>query len=270
MNDLLPTLGIEHLRPVLTALLLPPVPLLVLVLIGSWWSATRRGLGRALVVLGAAGIWLTGTVAAGEWLQRVLLAPSALPAAELARIKRDVAAGKPVAVLVLGGGRELNAPEYGAANLPPLALERLRYGAWLAAATGAPLAYAGGVGHAERGGPSEAEVAARIAATQFGRPLRWREDESRDTRENAARATALLRSAGVREVLLVTHGWHLPRAQRAFNDAAAREPSLRVTPAGMGLAPRAMRPALRWMPSGEGYALVRHVLREQLGLWLGA
>jgi uncharacterized SAM-binding protein YcdF (DUF218 family) len=273
MNELLQALDAAHLKPALTALLLPPVPLLLLMLAAVGIARTRRAPAIALALLAAAALWLSSTVAAGEWLQRVLLTPAPLPAAEIARVQREVAAGRQVAVLVLGGGREPQAPEYGGApNLPPLALERLRYGVWLARRTGAPLAFSGGLGHAATAeGPSEADAAARIAAEQFGVPLRWREGESRDTRGNAAHAVAQLRAAGVRELLLVTHGWHMPRARRAFEEAAARtSPALRITPAPMALAPRAMRPLLRWLPSDEGYALTRHVLREQFGLWMGA
>jgi uncharacterized SAM-binding protein YcdF (DUF218 family) len=270
LNDLLLALGAENAKPVLTALLLPPVPWLLLVLLAALVLRTRRAAGALMITVALAGLWFGSTVAAAEWLQRVLLAPpAALSAMDIARIKRDVAAGKPVVVLVLGGGREPHAPEYAAPNLPPLALERLRYGAWLAKATGAPLAFAGGVGHAQgSSGPSEAEVAARIAQAEFGVPLRWRESASRDTRENAKRALVLLRDAGVREVLLVTHGWHMPRARRAFDDAA--RDAVRIVPAPMGLAPSAMLPALLWMPSEEGFALTRRVWREQLGLWMGA
>jgi hypothetical protein len=38
----------------------------------------------------------------------------------------------------------------------------------------------------------------------------------------------------------------------------------------MGLGPRVERPALRWMPSVEGFELVRDVVHENLGWWLGA
>jgi uncharacterized SAM-binding protein YcdF (DUF218 family) len=270
LNDLLLAFGAENAKPVLTALLLPPVPWLLLVVLAALLLRTRRAAGGLLITVALAGLWFGSTVVAAEWLQRARLAPPpALSPADIARIKRDVAAGKPVVVLVLGGGREPHAPEYAAPSLPPAALERLRYGTWLAKATGAPLAFAGGVGHAQgASGPSEAEVAARIAQAEFGVPLRWRESASRDTRENAARALALLREAGVREVLLVTHGWHMPRARRAF-DQIARD-ALRIVPAPMGLAPSAMLPALRWMPSEEGFRLNHRVWREQLGLWMGA
>jgi uncharacterized SAM-binding protein YcdF (DUF218 family) len=193
-----------------------------------------------------------------------------MDAAALARAKRPGAAAHS-AIVVLGGGRDALAPEYGHASLPPLALERLRYALWLARETGLPVAFSGGVGHAQEGPPMEADIAARIAAQEFGRPLRWRESASRDTRENAARTLAMLRPDGITEIVLVTHGWHMTRALRAFQEAAARGgPAVRIVPARMGLAQRITHPVLRWVPSHEGLALVRQVWREQLGLWFGA
>ena len=73
------------------------------------------------------------------------------------------------------------------------------------------------------------------------------------------------------QVVLVTHGWHMPRALRAFKEAAAHEKAQwEIVPAPMGLGQSVERPALRWIPSAEGTQLVRVVLREKFGWWLGA
>jgi uncharacterized SAM-binding protein YcdF (DUF218 family) len=94
---------------------------------------------------------------------------------------------------------------------------------------------------------------------------------SRDTRENAQYSAALLRDLDVQQVVLVTHGWHMPRALRAFKDAAAREKAQwEIVPAPMGLGQSVERPALRWIPSSEGVQLVRAVLREKFAVLLGA
>ena len=265
-------LGIESWKPVLSSLLLPPVPLLVLSLVGARLILWRRGWGWLLVVLASASIWLSACAAVGEWLQGTLLSPPpALSAERMAALRRDMASRQSGAVVVLGGGREANAPEYGVASLSPLALERLRFGIWLGRQTGAPLMFSGGLGHASTPGASEAEVAAAIAASEFGRPLRWVESRSRDTRENAQFAAAVLKESRVEHVVLVTHGWHMPRALRAFRDAAARAGATwELVPAPMGLASRIERPTLRWVPSSEGFLLVRVVLREKIGWWLGA
>ena len=43
-----------------------------------------------------------------------------------------------------------------------------------------------------------------------------------------------------------------------------------IEAAPMGLATRAQLPSLPWLPSGEGMLHVRRVLREALGLLMGA
>lgn len=131
--------------------------------------------------------------------------------------------------------------------------------------------YSGGLGHQAQPGATEADVAAAVAAREFVRPLRWTEPKARDTRENALFSTTMLAGQGIEQVVLVTHAWHMPRALRAFRDAAvAKDAKWDVVAAPMGLSARVERPVLRWMPSSEGQWLVRAVLRERLGLLLGA
>jgi uncharacterized SAM-binding protein YcdF (DUF218 family) len=269
MNNAFVLLGIESWKPVLTMLLLPPVPFLVLLLLGARLMLPRRGWGWTLIVLGVAGLWLTSTAAAGRWLEQIVLrVPPALRADRIQALKAETKGGA-AAIVVLGGGLEPYAPEYGVTNLSPLSIERLRYGLWLSRETGLPVAFSGGSGWAQpMQGATEAEVAARIATQEFGRPLRWTEGESRDTHENAARTVPLLRKAGVTHILLVTHGWHMPRAAQHFEAAGAG--AMRIEPAPMGLAKRLLAPPLDWLPGADGLTRVRHVLRESIGRLLGA
>jgi uncharacterized SAM-binding protein YcdF (DUF218 family) len=269
MNSLLSLLGIEAWKPVLTALVLPPVPWLVLSLIGARTILWRRGVGWLLVLLSAAGLWFSSTTVFGEWFTRFALTPPPpLSAEAISELRKFATAQKePVAIVVLGGGRESRAPEYGLSNLSPTSLERLRYALWLSRETGAPVAFSGGVGYEGDEGPAEAQVASRIAEREFLRPLRWIEDQSRDTRENARRSVALLKPAGVKRLIVVTHGWHMRRSLRNFEEAAHGE--MRIVPGPMGLAPTIERPVLRWLPSYQGYTLTRQALKEGLGLLLG-
>jgi uncharacterized SAM-binding protein YcdF (DUF218 family) len=176
-----------------------------------------------------------------------------------------------VAIVVLGGGRESLAPEYGVSNLAPRSIERLRYGLWLGRETKAPVAFSGGVSHAAAGLAAEAEIAANIAAQDFGRPLKWVETQSRDTRENAALTVGLLRPAGIKRIVVVTHGWHMPRAMNGFAEAVRRSGGeIELTAAPMGMAANSDRPALRWMPSIEGATRTRNALSEWLARLVGA
>jgi uncharacterized SAM-binding protein YcdF (DUF218 family) len=267
LNSLVILLGLETWKPVLTALLLPPVPLLLLVLIGARLIPVRRGAGWAVVFGSVVLLWLASCSGSAEWLSLTLLRPPpALGPERIKALKTD--SRTPTAIVVLGGGMEPHAPEYGAASLRYPSLERLRYGLWLARETGLPVAFSGGVGWAQPDATAEARIAARIAATEFGRPLKWTEDESRDTRENASYSIALLKRSGIRHIVLVTHGVHMPRALRAFEDAARGE--MRIEAAPMGLAQHVDRPLLRWLPSASGTIDVRAILRELVGRAVGA
>ena len=273
MNEIFQSLGIESWKPVLAALLLPPVPLLVLVLVGARLILWQRFLGWMLVLLSVILLWLGACAGVGEAMGRAFMSqPPPLSADRIATLKKAAAGGKPgVVVLMLGGGREAFAPEYGVASLSEQSLERLRYGVWLSRETGAPMMFSGGLGHASEPGTTEADVAAEIAQREFLRPIRWVEPKSSDTRENAQYSAALLRDLDVQQVVLVTHGWHMPRALRVFKEAGMREKAQwEIVPAPMGLGQSVERPALRWIPSAEGAQLVRAVLREKFAVLLGA
>jgi uncharacterized SAM-binding protein YcdF (DUF218 family) len=273
VNDLFVLLGIQSWKPILTALALPPVPWLLLMLIGARLMFWRRSASWLVMLVGAAGLWLSCTTGAGHWLERLALKPPpALAPDRIAEIKRITgSASNKVAIVVLGGGREAMAPEYGLANLNSLSLQRLHYGIWLSRQTGAPMLFSGGVGHAENVGTSEAEIAARIAERDYGKPLTWTETESRDTRENAVRSVALLKTGGITDIVLVTHGMHMPRAMRAFQLEAQRTGTpMRVWPAPMGMAQPSERSVMHWLPTNDGFQRVRYVVRELAGLLVGA
>lgn len=261
--------GLETYKPILTALALPPVPWLVLMLIGAALAYRRRRPAMLLLGLSAALIWLSACQGSGRWLQRTVLpAPPPLGQSELAALRQEgSAAAKPAtAIVVLGGGRMLHAPESGTSDLGTPSLERLRYGVRLARETGLPLAFSGGAGWAARvqSGASEAEIARRIAQRDFGHPVAWLETASRDTQENAQLSVPLLQAAGIRHIVLVTHASHMPRALGEFERAAAGQ--LRLTAAPMGYFGAADRGILDWLPSAEGFEQVRLVLRERLGM----
>ncbi len=268
MNDLFHLLGIEGLKPALGALLLPPVPLLVLLLVSVRLMARRRVLGWLGVLLACFGLWAMCTTAAGDALMHALLTtPRALDSARIAQLKQ----APRTAIVVLGAGRTLLAPEYGGPTLKPLTIERLRYGLWLARQTDLPVAYSGGVGYGSEPGPSEAEVAARVAKHDFGLALRWTEGLSRDTNENAIRTLALLAPLGIERIVLVTHGFHMQRALANFERAQhASQHRITIVPAPMGL--RADGPITfgDWLPSREGFALTYLALHEWVGRMMGA
>ena len=266
--DWLTSAGLGALKPALAALALPPVPFIALALLGAGLARRRPRTGRWLVVLACVGLWLGACVGTARWVERHGLdEPPALDAAQRAQLASRAAAGEPIAIVVLGGGMGEIAPEYGEADLNGASLTRLRYGVWLGRATNIPLAASGGLGWAASGtsAPPEAARMAEIARTELSTPLQWTETSSRDTHENAVNTVALLRPAGIREIVLVTQGWHMPRALREFRAAAASaSPTMRITPAPCGQAWPAASPWLDWMPSGEGSLRLHAVMHEVL------
>ena len=51
---------------------------------------------------------------------------------------------------------------------------------------------------------------------EFGVAVRWTEDRSRNTHENAVRSAEILRAAGIHRVVLVAHAFDMPRAVAEF------------------------------------------------------
>ena len=65
MNGLLTLLGIESWKPVMTALVMPPLPFFLLMLIGARLILPRRGLGWFVILLSMAGLWLSACAGMG-------------------------------------------------------------------------------------------------------------------------------------------------------------------------------------------------------------
>ena len=269
MNDLIVSIGLEDWKPLVSALLLPPLPLLLMILVGARLMYRRRLLAWSLILIGCTSLWITATPALGKWMRETVHpVPPALGEERIAELKRN---GEATAIVVLGGGKRDLSPEYGVSNLTLLGLERLRYGVWLARQTRLPVVFSAGLGFGAKPGPTEAEIAARIADREFGLPLKWLEDRSRDTTENGLLTVPLLRAHGIHRIVLVTHDFHMRRALRAFERAAAREGmTLQIVPAPMGMTPRYEWRATDFLPGRQGFTDSHLMLHETLGYWLGA
>lgn len=246
------------LKPVLLALVLPPTPGLLLILLGGL-VLRKRAIGRWILGAGFLFCWFSCTEWFANVLQPLLLnPPPALTAAQM----KDLAGRSDTAVLVLGGGSLAHVPERALGpDLSEFSIERLRHGIWLARRLNAPLGFTGGISVlGEPGRLPEAQLAQQIATQEFGFPLRWAEGGSRTTLENAHLSVPLLKADGVKRVVLVTHAMHLPRVLRAFRAEAPAD--LELIPAGIDY--RAYT-AWNWadsLPSGPGYRRNRYIWIE--------
>jgi uncharacterized SAM-binding protein YcdF (DUF218 family) len=202
----------QWFRFVAGLLILPPANLFLLFLAGLWVARRRRRLGAALQYGAVLLLYALSTpLVAGSLLRT-------LDAAEPVDVGSIPASGAG-AIVVLGGDME-ETPEYGGGTVGPLSLERVRYAARLARATSLPVLITGGV--LRFGERPIAELMRDVMTEDFGVGVRWIENRSPTTAENARLSTAMLRRDGIGTVVLVTHGFHMQRAIFAFAEAGLR------------------------------------------------
>jgi uncharacterized SAM-binding protein YcdF (DUF218 family) len=111
------------------------------------------------------------------------------------------------AIVILAGVKYANAPEYDGDTVNTTTLERIRYGIHLQKKTQLPILVTGG---APFGGSPEAEIMAATIHEDFRASVRWIENKSRDTSENAEFFAAILKQFGITNIALVSQAWHLP------------------------------------------------------------
>lgn len=196
-----------QLTNALTALMIPP-GLLILALGGGLALLRRRPrTARALLITATAGLYLLSMpIFATFLLQQWESAPLAPGAPEHAQ-----------AIVVLGGGKYPQSPEYGGDTVAAMSLVRLRYAATLQRRTGLPVLVSGG--SPEGSATDEAQTMRLALEREFRIPVRWSEGRSANTLENARLTRELLDRDGIRRIVLVTHAWHMPRARLAFEHA---------------------------------------------------
>ena len=243
------------LTKILATLILPPGGNLITGIAGIALLRRARLLGILLLVISFGSLLILSIPRVGDALVAGL---ESFPA----RGPQAVVAGEVGAIVILGGGRDTSAPEYGGETISDDTLARIRYGARLHRETGLPLVVSGGRVFDE--GTSEAALMGDVLVNEFGVEVRWQEDRSRNTAENARNVAELLGVEGVRAVLVVTHAVHMPRATEAFERAG-----LRPYAAPMGYTSGASDSAvLQWLPTLSGLKKSHMALHEHLGsLW---
>ncbi|HWW06126.1 YdcF family protein [Collimonas sp.] len=169
------------------------------------------------------------------------------------------------AIVILGGGRLENAPEYSDDDIPNYwTFARLRYGAKLQRQTGLPILVSGGMPEGSK--VSEAAVMANSLRDDFATPAKWLEGASDDTEQNAKFSARILVQAGVKKIILVTDTLQMPRAQMMFAHTG-----LDVVIAPTIFFSRDRITFLSFLPSGEGLRRSEYALHEWLGiLWYKA
>jgi uncharacterized SAM-binding protein YcdF (DUF218 family) len=237
------------------ALVLPPGGLLLLGLVGLlMW---RNRLGRHLLALSLILLLILSLPVTADLLHQVLERSPVLTAE---RLSLD----QPQAIVVLGGGRNLDAPEYDGDTVSLRTLARLRYAAKLSRKTGLPVIPSGGkpgaIGHAE------AVIARDLLQDEFGVPVLEIERRSNTTWENARYTAQLMKQHHIERIILVTDASHMSRSLYAF-----RRNGIQPTPAPtnfLSLVTHETSPLARYLPSATAIKGSRDALHEFVGmLW---
>ncbi len=236
-------------------LLLPPGGLLLLLLLGWWLRRRAPRLAALCFVTGFGGLWLMSLPIVVEWTARAVEREPALAEARWPKLS-----GQAGAIVVLGAGREQNDPAWGGDQPGYVALERLRYAARVAKASGLPILTSGGLHYGQP--PSEAMLGAEVLQRDLGVATRWLEERSRTTWENAVFSAEMLRSAGIERVVLVTSAAHMPRSRWCFEQNGIE---VIAAPVGFMGVPNG-RPLNGWLPEAKAYWQNGMLLNEIAGM----
>ena len=230
-------------KTLLKALILPPTGPLLLAALGLGLQRRHPRIGRAFAVAGVLVLLVLSTPVVAVLLLRWV---DSSPPIDIESAKRAQA------LVILGGGVRHDAAEYGGDTLGRLTLDRVRYGARVARLTGLPVLVSGG---APTGGMTEAKLMRDALEVEFGVGVRWTEDRSHNTHENAVRSSEILRAAGIHRVVLIGHAFDMPRAVAEFaNEGIATIKAPTGIPASDLEFPSMLVPSLAGL-EGSYYAL---------------
>ena len=229
-----------------------PPPNLVLVAIAGLVLMWRRRRAGTIVVAASLGLLLI--------LSLPIVSQALIVSLEQGLPLEPPRNDPPQAIVILSAEMQHTLGPGPDVRVGPLTLQRLSAGAALERRTHLPILVSGGTLEADE--PPIAELMADSLRNDFGVPVQWIEDHSRNTWENASDSAAILEPLGIHSVYVVTHAWHEHRAMIAF-----RRTRLRATAAPVQLDELnagALPAATAWLQS-------YYALHEWIGLawyWL--
>ena len=240
------------LKKILSTLILPPTSMILVALLGIYLSRKHPRTGRTLAALSLATLLILSLPITGNALLHSLETAPPITETQLKDIQ---------AIVILGGGKNNDAPEYGDVDtVGKWTLERLRYGTLLQQKIGQPILVTGG---APYGGRPEADAMAESLKQDFHAKTIWIEDQSNDTAENAAYSAKILKQHGVTHIALVSQAWHLPRATQLFE-----KKGLTVSPAATGYTTGEQQAIAQWLPEANALNKSSMAIKEYLGIVL--
>ena len=240
----------------IAAFLLPPLSLLLVLALGLFLLYRRRKYAKPLLLAAFGLLWLASTPYFAEGALHLLEARTAALGSQHLNKQPQVAD----AIVILGGGTYFHAPEYaGQDTVNEQTLLRLRYGARLQRETGKPILVTGGKPLGNQ--LSEAQQMRASLEQDFRVPVRWIEDMSDNTFENARYSFQTLQKAGIKKIYLVTHAWHMPRSADVF-----RRAGFEVVEAPTAFTTRYRIDLLAFLPRAESLRDSKIFVHEVIGL----
>lgn len=234
------------------AIILPPTINFILIVVGLL-NNKHKVLSRVFVSVGFLTLLLFCFTPFSHFLLKSLEKnPALIP---------PVTVNDEQAIVVLSGGSFPDAKEYGKAIDGSDTLERDHYAAFLYKQTALPILVSGGRVGSNRF--SEASVMADTLKNSFNIDVTWKEENSINTAENAIYSAKILKANGINTIFLVTHAWHMSRAEIMFE-----RQGIKVTPAPTIFTPDLMTPGWQnYFPSVSALYQTRIALHEYLGMF---
>jgi uncharacterized SAM-binding protein YcdF (DUF218 family) len=255
-----------NIGSILEQIILPPGGLIFLSMLGLLLMRKRPRVGFYMTASGLALLYIACLPVTSHVLLSWLEPDTALTENALLKpveVKQGIKS--PQAIVILGAGRHYNTLEFNGDTPNALALERVRYGVWLARRTLLPVLVSGGL--AEDNNLPEAEMLKQIIEEEYALPVRWVEKQSGNTYENAKYTSQMLAAEGIVSIYLVTHAGHMKRSLKSFEKFG-----LTVFPAPTAFDGTSQRSLSlnSFLPSSKALGRTAYVFHEWAGIvWYG-
>jgi len=197
------------INSIIKTFLLPPGISFMLLFIGLIIISRFYLTGKIFIISSMALLVILSLPITAQLLTSILEDGDTLSLDELKKSKAK-------AIVVLGAGRYKNAIEYEKRtdSISTNALMRLNYAVYLHKKSKIPLLLAGGNPHGRMN--SEAAIMNKSLSESFNLKAKWLDTRSVNTWYNAQYSSEILAKENIKNIILVTHATHMPRAILSF------------------------------------------------------
>ncbi len=234
------------------SVLMPPMIFLISAILGivASWGWRRAGTGVALASLLLLYACSTPLVSSA-----LLALAAAQPMPQPAELP------EPQAIVLVTADARWETPPSNRGEPGPLSLARMIETARLYRSHPLPVLVTGGID--PRSGRSLAGMIGAALERDFQVPVRWREERSTNTFENAAFSAPILLHEGISKAFVVAQDWDMPRVVWSFDRGG-----ITAVPAAAGLPSTGITDLKPddFMPNYRGFSDTFYALHELLGL----